>query len=73
VSGGIFVLNEEELVEMHEQPYDSEDLPQTAAVEAAVPAQSHAGKRRARLGCDRQWADDVATTLEPSALAGRKS
>lgn len=29
MSGGIFVLNGEELVEMHEQPYDSEDLLQT--------------------------------------------
>lgn len=24
--GGVFVLNGEELVEMHERPYDSEDL-----------------------------------------------
>ncbi len=29
VSGGIFVLNGEDLVAMHEQPYDSEDLLQT--------------------------------------------
>jgi len=29
MSGGIFVLNGEDLVEMHEQPYDSEDLLQT--------------------------------------------
>ena len=29
MSGGIFVLNGEELVAMHEEPYDSEDLLQT--------------------------------------------
>jgi hypothetical protein len=51
VSGGVFVLNGEELVAMHEQPYDSEDLLQTLL--AKYPDLLAGGDEAA--GSSRRW------------------
>jgi hypothetical protein len=51
VSGGIFVLQGEELVAMHEQPYDSEDLLQTLL--AKYPGLLAGGDQIS--GSERRW------------------
>src|SRR4051794_6750720 len=52
MSGGIFVLNGEQLVAMHEQPYDSEDLLQTLL--AKYPDLMASGDHQS-AGSARRW------------------